>query len=163
MTPPPTWPQQNVAGELRPAGQMLNGLHPWLLASQPLQTFGKGPEWSFGSNFLILTDIRSMVFKLILCFFHFESTFPGGDIFCDGNKTSFNLDTWFHHHCQVNSCFQPAFWMNDDKHPNIEKTSWSGFSSKKRDHLYSLYRCIHFFIDIYVHMCLYLFISTKIY
>jgi len=33
-------------GELRPAGQMLNGLQPWLLASQPLQTFGKGPEWT---------------------------------------------------------------------------------------------------------------------
>lgn len=33
-------------GELRPSGQMLNGLQPWMLASQPMQTFGKGPEWT---------------------------------------------------------------------------------------------------------------------
>ncbi|CAK9081771.1 unnamed protein product [Durusdinium trenchii] len=44
------------AGELRPAGQMLLGDQPWLLASRPLQSFGKGPEWTI--FYLCLVNLK---------------------------------------------------------------------------------------------------------
>eukprot|EP00439_Symbiodinium_sp_Y106_P042932 s6014_g5.t1 len=35
-----------LEGDLRPTGRMLAGELPWRLAAQPLQTFGKGAEWT---------------------------------------------------------------------------------------------------------------------
>ena len=47
----------HTSGELRPLGRMLSG-RPWLLSAQPLQTFGKGPEWT--AFYLCLLAARNL-------------------------------------------------------------------------------------------------------
>ncbi|CAE7284186.1 unnamed protein product [Symbiodinium natans] len=35
-----------LEGDLRPTGSMLDGRSPWRLSARPLQTFGKGADWT---------------------------------------------------------------------------------------------------------------------